>query len=179
MHGLIFAELKKFSDERLGPDAWEELLEKAGLGGRIFLTIQSYADADAVAIIKAACLKTGIGLDALLQHFGEFIAPDLLRAYAHLIDREWRTLDVLENTEQTIHRVVRLRNPGATPPELRTERAGPDQVVVVYGSPRRMCGIAKGIVRGLARHFGETVAIDEPACMHRGAPACRISVRRL
>jgi Haem-NO-binding len=179
MHGLIFAELKKFSDERLGPDAWDELLAKAGLGGRMFLTIQSYSDADAVAIVKAACLRTGMGLDALLQHFGEFIAPNLLRSYAHLLDREWRTLDVLENTEQTIHRVVRLRNPGASPPELRTERPGPDHLIVVYGSARKMCGIAKGIVRGLARHFGETVAIDEPACMHSGAPQCRISVRRL
>jgi hypothetical protein len=179
MHGLIFAELKKFTEERLCVDAWPELLAKAALPGRMYLPIHHYPDAEAVAIVQAACARTGQQADAVLQQFGEFIAPDLLNMYSAVIDRRWRTLEVVENTEQTIHTVVRLRNPGATPPELRTERAGPSEVVVIYSSQRKMCGVAKGIVRGLARHFGELIAIEEPACMHRGAPACRISVRRL
>jgi heme-NO-binding protein len=179
MHGLIFAELKKFADERLGATVWPELLRQAGLPNRMYLPIQQYPDAEAVAVVKAACDRTGLTPDALLQQFGEFIAPHLLEMYAPLVDRKWRTLEVVENTEETIHQVVRLRNPGATPPELRTERTGPEEVVVIYASPRKMCGVARGIVRGLARHFGEMIAIDEPACMHRGAPVCRISVRRL
>jgi hypothetical protein len=179
MHGLIFAELKKFADERLGAAAWPELLRQAALPNRMYLPIHSYADAEAVAIVQAACARTGLSADALLQQFGEFIAPHLLDMYAPLIDRRWRTLEVVENTEGTIHQVVRLRNPGATPPELRTERAGPAEVVVIYASARKMCGVAKGIVRGLARHFGELIAIEEAACMHHGASACRISVRRL
>jgi len=178
MHGLIFVELKKFVDDRLGEDRWPELLTKAALADRIYLPVHHYPDAEAVALIQAACAHTGLSLDTLLQQFGEFIAPDLLRMYGSLIDRSWRTLEVLQNTEETIHRVVRARNPGATPPELRTERPGPDEVIVIYASARKMCGLAKGIVRGIAKHFREGVTIEEPACMHRGAPACRISVRR-
>ena len=178
MHGLILAELKKFVDDRLGPEHWPQLLDKASVGGRIYLPIHHYPDAEAVALVQAACAHTGLSMDALLQQFGEFIAPDLLQMYSAVIDRQWRTLEVVENTEETIHRVVRLRNPGASPPELRTERPGPDEVVVIYASPRKMCGVAKGIVRGLARHFGERVTIEEASCMHQGASQCRISVRR-
>jgi hypothetical protein len=179
MHGLIFAELEKFAVERLGAAVWPELLRQAALPNRMYLPFQQYPDAEVVAIVQAACARTGLSGDALLQQFGEFIAPHLLEMYAPLIDRKWRTLEVVENTEETIHQVVRLRNPGATPPELRTERVGPSEVVVIYASPRKMCAVAKGIVRGMARHFGELIAMDEPACMHRGAAACRISVRRL
>jgi len=73
---------------------------------------------------------------------------------------------------------VRHRNPGARPPELRCQRVGPDEVVVVYSSARKMCAVAKGIARGMARHFQETVAVNESACMLVGAKECPISVRR-
>jgi predicted hydrocarbon binding protein len=74
--------------------------------------------------------------------------------------------------------VVRARNAGARPPELRAERIAPDEVVVRYTSARRLCGIAKGIVRGLARHFAQTVTLEEPVCMLRGDTECVLRVRR-
>jgi len=41
-----------------------------------------------------------------------------------------------------------------------------------------MCAVAKGIARGMARHFKETVATSESSCMLAGAKECRISVQR-
>jgi Haem-NO-binding len=178
MHGIIFSELKKYVDDRLGGAAWGALLEKAGLSGRIYMPVQEYPDADAVKLVTTASAITGRPAQAVLEDFGEFIAPDLLKMYASLIRKEWRTLDVIEHTEETIHRVVRHRNPGAKPPELRCSRIGPDEVVVVYSSPRKMCAVAKGIARGMARHFKETVATSESSCMLAGAKECRISVQR-
>jgi hypothetical protein len=91
MHGIIFSELKKYVDERLGAAAWGALLEKAGMSGRIFMPVQEYPDADAVKLV---------------------------------------------------------------------------------------CAVAKGIARGMARHFKETVATSESSCMLAGAKECRISVQR-
>jgi hypothetical protein len=31
--------------------------------------------------------------------------------YSHLIPAHWKTLDVIEKTEETIHNVVRAQNP--------------------------------------------------------------------
>ncbi|PYQ42091.1 MAG: hypothetical protein DMF77_14115 [Acidobacteria bacterium] len=178
MHGIIFSELKKYVDDRLGGAAWGALLEKAGMPGRIFMSMQEYPDADAAKLVSTASAITGQPAQAILEDFGEFIAPDLLKMYASLIPKKWLTLDVIEHTEETIHTVVRRRNPGARPPELRCQRLGPDEVVIVYSSPRKMCGVAKGIARGMARHFNETVAIGESSCMLAGAKECRISVQR-
>jgi hypothetical protein len=35
MHGVIFAELRKYVDTKLGRDVWDDLLKEAGLGGVI------------------------------------------------------------------------------------------------------------------------------------------------
>ena len=178
MHGLIFLELKKFVDARLGEAAWMEGLCRAGLQGREYLLVQEHPDAEALALLAAIGARMDLGDDALLQQLGEFMAPDLLRMYGSLLKREWRTLDVVEHTEATIHRVMRARNPSVGAIAMRAERSGPDGLVLTYASPRRMCGLAKGIVRGLAGHYRERVRLEEPACMRAGAPACRIRIER-
>jgi hypothetical protein len=178
VHGTIFVELRKFVDSGHPPGTWDQLLELAGLPGREWDPLRIYPDEEALALVGAACQLTGLSADEVLAAFGTFIAPDLLRMYWGLVDESWRTLDVLANTEQVIHRVVRLDHPGAEPPPLVASRVGPDEVVIVYRSPRRMCALAKGIARGVADHYGERLAIEERTCMHRGDAECLLSFRR-
>jgi predicted hydrocarbon binding protein len=178
MHGLIFVQLKKYAAKRLGPEAWDELLHKAALQGRMYLPVQQYPDEELLALVRALSLRTGGDADAVLQELGTFMAPELMRMYGSLLQRSWTTLDVVEHTEDTVYRVLRARNQAARSPELRAERVAPDEVVVTYDSPRRLCGFAKGIVRGLARHFGENVTVDEPSCMLRGDSECRLRIRK-
>jgi predicted hydrocarbon binding protein len=42
-----------------------------------------------------------------------------------------------------------------------------------------MCGVAKGIIRGLGRHYGERLVLEEPTCMLKGGSECQIVVKRL
>lgn len=178
MHGTIFAELQKYVTTKLGDEAWQNLKREAGVTREHYDPLETYPDEEVGALVGTASRITGIPAPALLDDFGEFIAPDLLDMYWALIQPEWRTLDVLEQTEKTIHEVVRLNHKGATPPYLHATRTAPDEVIIVYDSPRRLCFVAKGIARGIAKHYGETIAIDETACMHRGDAACRIVVKK-
>ncbi len=178
MHGSIFLELKKYVETKLGPPAWTALVEKSGLKSGEFSPLQEYPDGDALALVTTAVAITGTPADALLEDFGAFIAPDLLEMFWGSIRPEWKTLDVIEHTEETIHRVVRLKNPGARPPELKVSRPSPDEVRIDYRSARKMCAVARGIARGMAAHFKETVVVSEPECMHRGDARCLIAVKR-
>src|SRR4029453_9464798 len=103
MHGVIFVELRKFVDARLGDTAWPLLLARAGLQERMYLPVQEDPDAEAMSLLAQA----GRHRDALLQEFGEYMAPDLMRMYGSLLQREWRTLDVVEHVQATIRRVMR------------------------------------------------------------------------
>jgi hypothetical protein len=115
----------------------------------------------------------------LLEEFGVFIAPSLLNVYQAFINPEWRVLDIIEHTEATIHKSVRLRQPGARPSELKVARVSDNQAIITYTSPRRLCAVAKGIAKGIAQHYREQLAISERRCMLQGSSACQISVKSL
>lgn len=157
MHGLIVAELKMFMKSQFGTEAFS-------------------ADDDFMKIVATAAERTGLTPNALLESFGQFVAPRLLSMYPALVKPEWRSLDVIEHAERSIHTVVRAQHPAATPPYLRVHRTSPSEVIIFYDSPRRLCSVAKGIIRGLARHFGETLRITEERCMLAQAPDCTLVV---
>jgi Haem-NO-binding len=177
MHGIVHAEFQKYFIIRHGHPIWKKLLSQAGLGTKSYLVSQHYPDSEILRLVTAASQMTGKPIPTMLEDFGQFIVPDLIDMYVPMLDPQWRTLDVVEHTERTIHQVVRLRNPGASPPELKCRRVSAGEVQVSYSSARKMCALARGIIRGLAKHFEETVQIEEGACMHQGAPSCEISVR--
>jgi hypothetical protein len=179
MQGIMFIEFSRFIDERLGTGEWERTLAAAGLSDRTYTPREPGSDEEFLALATSAANSTGEPVQLILESFGEFVAPDLLGGlYGLLLEDGWDLFDFLEHTEGSIHTVVRARDPAAAPPRLRTVRSGPDEVLIFYDSPRRMCSVAKGIVRGAARHFGERVELIESRCMLAGAPRCEITVRR-
>lgn len=179
MHGIVFGELKQYVTARFGPSAWSELLEEARIGPKLYLAIQEYPDEELGAILQAASIRTGLHTAEILQDFGDFIGPHLVRMYRMYIQPEWRTLDVIEHTEERIHRMVRLQHRGARPPYLSTTRRNEHEIIIHYASERRLCSLAKGIAMGIARHYGEPVEIRDLTCMHTGAATCEILVRRV
>lgn len=172
MHGIVFTELKRYAETKHGSGTWEALKGKAGLNGKEYEPFEHYPDQEVVALVQAASAATGIAPSGVLEDFGEFVAPGLLAMYSNLILPKWRTIDIIHETEGTIHAIVRQRDSQAQPPKLNTRRVSPDEVILTYDSPRKMCALAKGIGRGLAKHFDETISIDESQCMHNGASSC-------
>ena len=178
MHGIIFAELKKFVDSALGPAAWPAIAADGGAAHVSYLATETYPDEQLIALVGAAVRRSGIPAPQLLEQFGAFIVPDLLKVFGAFVKREWTALDLLENTESVIHKAVRLGDPKATPPQLRITRSAESQVTIEYSSPRRLCAVAKGIMRGIAAHYREPLVITETTCMHSGARVCTLVASR-
>ena len=176
MHGMIFSELSRYANARLGENGWTEVRDAAGLSGTIYLVNQSYTDADMMALVGAAVKITKLPAAAVLEDFGKFIVPGLVGLYGRLIKPEWRTLELIENTEATIHTVVRRQNSSATPPHLKVSRTGPQELALDYSSARKLCHLARGIMLGVAEHYGDKIILRESRCMHRGADKCRIYI---
>lgn len=179
MHGIVFAELQKFVTHVRGANAWGDLLTQAGMKNRIFVPLTAYPDAEILSLVQTASQNLNLTVDAVLDKFGAFIAPDLLNMYRTLIDPAWRTLEVLEHTEHVVHRVVRLNNSGAEPPVLTVSRKSASAVRLEYRSARKMCALARGIIKGLADHFHDQVILTEPECMHRGNSRCVLEVQSI
>ena len=183
MHGLIFFYLRKFL-AAAAPEAPSPAAEAAE-GSSTSVTFRTarylptgvYPDAEAVAMLGEVSHATGSPLPDVVERFGEFLAPHLLKVAGDEIDPSWKLLDLVEHTEAIIHAMVRVKNPGATPPVLETLRVGPRELQLIYRSSRRLCRLASGLVRGMAARFGEPVEIEETSCMHRGDPFCSFVIR--
>jgi hypothetical protein len=174
MHGIIFAEFEKFVTQAQGAEQWQRVLAHADMTARVFMAVGTYPDADLMKLVQGASVVTQLPRGQLLEGFGEFITPTLFSMYRTVIARDWRTLDLVANTERVIHTVVRSR--GGTPPVLSVHRPDATHLVVSYGSQRKLCALARGIIRGIAKHYRETVSITETACMLAGAKTCQLEL---
>lgn len=179
MHGIIFTALKKYIRTKLGDHAWDRLRADAGLEGRLYLPMQSYPDDEIAALLDRASDLLNVPPAEFLADYGRFIVPELLQVYRGLLKPHWRTLDLILHVEHTIHHVLLLSEPNpADPPglNLHCARIAPFQVAIRYDSSHKLCALGKGVIHGLADHFGEKLTLVERSCMHRGDPCCDLAV---
>jgi len=178
VHGIIFFYIQKFADEATsGKTTWLKIRETISVSNTRYLPNEVYPDGDAVKLLQEIADTCGETLPSLIERFGEFLAPHLIKVAGQYIDPTWQTLDLIENTEGIIHKMIRTANPGAEPPVLETVRHSPNELHLVYSSGRQLCLLAKGITRGLADHYGETIVIEETSCMHKGDPFCSLVIQ--
>lgn len=176
MLGLIFHELSRYVAARQGAQAWPKL-ESSVLGSsKVYLATQYYPDAELVKLVAAAASAAKTPVPAVLEDFGEFIAPSLLKMAGLSVDPKWKTLDLLEHTEGTMHKMIRRTNPSADPARLSAVRRDAKTLLLTYQSGRKLCSVAKGVIKGVAASYRERVSITETKCMASGAPACEMLI---
>jgi hypothetical protein len=175
MHPVVHLELKHYVEAHHGAATWRGIFARSAIP--LSTGIGPYRDEELRVIVEALAERTRTSPESVLEDFGRFLASALIGLYPNLILREWRTLDVLEHAEQAIHRVVRVQSPAAHPPALQCRRLAGDEAVILYSSPRKLCALAKGIIAGVASHYGEQVSLVETSCMHRGDLSCRLVIR--
>ena len=174
MHGLIFASFRDYLLTEHGADTTRDVLA----GEPQYTLSEAYPDEQFLALLGRAVEETKLGLDELLFEFGVFTAATTFaRLYSVLYKASPTARDFLLTVETPIHEVIRVSLPDARPPQLAVTDHGEDGLEILYTSPRRICQLLRGLVEGTARVYDETVDVEEPECMHRGDPACRVLIR--
>ncbi len=155
MHGIIFNQLFKFVRENHGFEAMDEIMKEAGLNGKFYDATKSHADQDIFAIVEAACKKLNASKDDVLEAFGEFLVPALMKTFFSYLLPSWRTIDLLSHIENTMHKTARISQPGALPPQLDVQRINQNEVNIKYYSKRKMHSLGIGLIKGIASHYQE------------------------
>ncbi len=179
MHGLFFFFVQKFAETRAEaapPDAARQVRARIEQTAT-YLPEGGCPDAETVGLLETVSNALGEPVEKTHAMFGEYVAGHLIRMAGPRIDRSWRTLELVEHADHLIRGMVHEQPSAGTPPVLETVRISPTELHLVYTSARRMCGMAAGVIRGVAAHFGEAVCIEESACMHRGNPFCSFVIR--
>jgi hypothetical protein len=179
MHGSIFVLLKDFVVKIYNEPMWYDLLKNAGVVHIGYEERASYPDEEMNAILSAASYKTGLASSDLQEKFGEFIAPHLMNRYKSYLRPEWKTFEVLEFTEPIMHTAARSQDEAMSPPVLNTDRVSNTLIIIDYYSKRRMGSLAIGIIRGIARYFGEEDTISVVSKTESNAERVQIRVERI
>ena len=174
MHGLILAGLRAYGSQRLGEEAAERLW-----AGHDYDPTEAYDDEEFRARMTDLERATGDGADVLEQSFGFYTG---LTTFAALYPDYYRentgTLPFLSGIEERIHEVVRATIQGARPPKLQVRELGSEGILISYTSERGLCRLLEGLVHGVARHYGETMIVEQIQCMRLGDPGCVFSILR-
>jgi hypothetical protein len=178
MNGVFHKGLKEFAVERYSRETWHGAREAAGVEERVYLPVDAHPDREFIELAQALAARVEDPPLEVLEQFGVFVADRLIDTYGQVLDDDWETMDLLENVETAIHTPLRTHDERLDPPRLDCTRDGPNQVTIRYRSPRKLCPVAKGLVRGVAAHYGQQVYVSEPRCMHEGDQRCELVVSR-
>lgn len=176
MKGVVFNLLNDMVERKYGLEAWDALLSSTGLDG-IYVATESYPDAELYALVGAASEMTSIDAADLVREFGRHMIPSFVRQYPVFFRDGMRLKDFLLTIDQVVHVEVSKLFPDAGLPEFRYSDDAPDQLVMLYRSPRKLCGLAEGLIDGAASHFGEQYSLDHQVCMHHGDDHCELRLK--
>ncbi|APX97697.1 heme NO-binding domain-containing protein [Natronorubrum daqingense] len=178
MHGIVHKTLKEYAIDRTDEETWEEILERAGLEPTLYLPVSSYEDHEIQAILSAITSMASQDRRQIERDFGRALAPELLSTFsAHV-----RTDDFIAflTALESIRGDVDEATTDASLPSLTTTRESTDDVHLAYRTHREpaYCGLARGMLEGLAEEFDAEVTVVKTACVHDDESACRYQLTR-
>lgn len=175
MKGLAYNTLAQLVARDHGEDAWDDILDRAGLDGA-YTSLGSYPDEDLLRLVAAASEHLDTPADDIVRWFGREAFPIFAEIQGGLRERHTTTRSFVLTLNDVIHPQVRKLYPGADVPEFAFDTSS-DVLVMDYRSRRRLCTFAEGLLEGSATYFGERVAIKQPRCMNRGDEKCLLELR--
>lgn len=179
MKGIIFNLLEAVVIDEHGEDAWDDLLDAAGVEGS-YAALGNYPDAELLRLVALMPDAFGGDRNAQLRWFGRRAMPILAHRYADFFESPTDTRSFLLTLNNIIHAEVRKLYPDADVPTFDfdpvpgVEPPPGDALVMGYESTRRLCALAEGFIHGVADHYGQAATIEQPRCMHRGDERCAL-----
>lgn len=175
MKGVIFNVVEDVVTEAFGPDAWDAMLERAGVDGA-YTGLGNYDDGELHALVAAAAAELDRSPADVLELVGQAAFPHLAARYPDF-DAYADSRSLLVSLNEVIHPQVLVLYPGSVVPTFEATVPAPELVVLRYRSERALCHLAVGLSRGAVLAFGETATTEQEECRLRGGDECRIVVR--
>lgn len=180
MHGLIFVTWEKYLQERFGStilSSYRNAIGETPINAPLASKI--YDDETLLAGVSTACRITGLPAHTMLREYGRYFMLNGLTSHlcAYLLTRIHSGRELLL-VMRNAHNQMRNTSESITPPlfsyELLTHN--PNEIALIYDSPRQLCPVLYGTVEGAAERYGEKVTILERSCMKKGANVCRFEL---
>lgn len=177
MKGIVFNMLSDLVEDRFGMDVWDDLIEATAPASRgIYTSVELYPDEELLAYVGAISKHTGAAPADVVRMFGDYMLGRFADIHPEFF--EGHTIkSFLKSVHDVIHVEVEKLHPDVVLPSFTYEDPADDALIMNYHSPRELCHLAEGLIKGCGRHFDVPVALQHEVCMHDGADHCVLSLR--
>lgn len=178
MKGLVFNSLADLVEDQYGIAVWNRVINQidSAVDGA-YVASDSYAASEALAIIEALVSEVRVPVEDLLDEFGRKLFTDLYNLYPELVDCQTALLPFMTSVGTVIHEEMKILHRDAEVPILTYELYDRHSLTLFYQSPRKMCLLAEGLMRGAAKHYSSEIELEHRECMHNGAKKCEFHLR--
>lgn len=177
MKGAIFIILNQMVEEQAGVEVWEQVLKTVKpKSGAIYTSVEDYSDEELFELVGAISQCLGTPTEVLIEAFGEFLFDGLNKKYPMFTEAQGTFLEFVESVDGVIHKEVRKLYLRPNLPSLETVRLSDNVLELIYKSPRKLCLLAEGLIRGAAKHYGVSYELEHTECMHRGRDQCVMKI---
>ena len=180
MKGAVFIAFNQMVEEQIGIDVWERMLaEVAPPSGGIYTSVEAYEDEELFNLVGKLSEITGHPIPTLVEQFGAYLFSALNSKYPVFSEQQPDFFSFIKSIDGVIHKEVRKLYQHPNLPSLECEQTDDDTLLVTYRSPRKLCILAEGLIRGAALHYQTDYNLEHPTCMLHGSDHCllKLSIR--
>ena len=162
MKGMIFTEFLEMVETRFSVEVVDEILDACRLAsGGSYTSLGTYDHSEILAMVDHLAKVTKESPETLQALFGEYLFARLAASHAQFLHGIASSFDLLQKVQSFIHVEVCKLYPDASPPQVHCELMDAHRMQVHYRSYRPFAALALGLIRGVAAHYGEKVAIKQ------------------
>jgi len=159
MRGLVFTELFELIEEKFGYDFLDAVIDASKINNDgAYTATGNYPFDELLSLVLSLSEKSSIPIPDLLELFGEALFSKLIQTFPHLV-KDIGLIDFIENVETYIHVEVKKLYPNAELPSFEIIYKDKDKIEFNYISEKKLQHLAKGLLVGASKHFGNPINI--------------------
>lgn len=180
MKGAVFIAFNQMVEENISLDTWEKMLNEVNPdSGGIYTSLEDFPDEELFALVGKLSELVGQPVEVLVESFGCYLFDFLNAKYPIFTESQPDFFGFIESIDSVIHKEVRKLYENANLPTLDCQRDDEKNMSIRYYSPRKLCLLAEGLIRGAANFYNTEYTLNHKQCMHKGAEACLLDLARL
>lgn len=177
MKGEIFIAFNQMVEDQIGIDCWEQLLAKVKpLSGGVYTSVEAYPDSELFSLVGVLSELTEVPSEELIEQFGVYLFGTLNAKYPIFTQQQSDFFSFINSIDGVIHREVKKLFNTTNLPSLTCRQINQHQLELVYRSPRKLCFLAEGLIRGAAKYYQTQYRLEHKQCMHQGCDHCLLMI---
>jgi hypothetical protein len=177
MKGIIFTVFNDMIEEKYGLAMLDELIIQLNPPNQgSYAAGGTYQDSELMSLVTLTAKRLNVAPYQLLTDFGKYMFPVLAKKHPLFVSSTMTLKEFLKTVDGIIHVEVKKIDQDANLPTISYLEPSPNQLIMIYQSPRQLCALATGLIQGAAAYFKQTVNINHPICMHQHADHCRLEI---